>query len=48
MKISRALVLSLLLAAGSAAASSAVTVAEVIQSGGEYRGKIATLLLPQG
>lgn len=48
MKISRALVLSLLLAAGSAATSSAVTVAEVTQSGGEYQGKIATLLLPQG
>lgn len=48
MKIPRALVLALLLAAGSAATSSAVTVAEVIQSGGEYRGKIATLLLPQG
>ena len=48
MKISRALILALLVAAASAAAAGAATVAEVIQSGTEYRGKLATILLPKG
>lgn len=48
MRISRVLVPALLAAAVSAAAAGAVAVTEVIQSGEEFRGKIATLLLPQG